>query len=330
MTYVLLSLLAMRMIYRIRPVHALVGPYADRSFASIVAWIDLPEPWLSRVKTVWAFVSKWWRRLRRLVKWYVIVAVSLIIISIVGLLAAESIWPLQLPVTTMSNGQQTVIFEGMIHIGSPRFYASVQEDIAHAKAGGATYFYEGVRPSPDHPETDQKLLSMVTGVDVDLDTLYITFAQATGLTMQKIIADETDVNVDIDVWDLYQRLLRDPPKMNKPKEPLDPHEFTKFVSNVHGMTDGLPTSVQHGLQLLARNTLSVMLQVAMSHDKDNPISSGPILVYRNQILANAIERGPATIIVTYGNDHAKGLLEILQQDDPNWHIVSKIERNVLQ
>lgn len=57
--------------------------------------------------------------------------------------------PIQLtavPLATLSNGQKTVVFQGMQHVASEDFFKSVVFDLEKALVDGYTLFYEGVLP----------------------------------------------------------------------------------------------------------------------------------------------------------------------------------------
>ena len=56
--------------------------------------------------------------------------------------------PPLLPQATLTNGQKTVVFQGMIHVGMEGFYKSVVYDLEEALNEGYRLYYEGVQPSP--------------------------------------------------------------------------------------------------------------------------------------------------------------------------------------
>jgi hypothetical protein len=57
-----------------------------------------------------------------------------------------------LGLASLPNGQKTVVFQGMQHIGSEDFYKSVVFDLEQALADGYTLFYEGVMPVAGRPD----------------------------------------------------------------------------------------------------------------------------------------------------------------------------------
>lgn len=53
-----------------------------------------------------------------------------------------------MPQATLSNGSKTVVFQGMVHVGSEPFYKTVVCDIEQALSDGFVIFYEGCAAIP--------------------------------------------------------------------------------------------------------------------------------------------------------------------------------------
>lgn len=49
-----------------------------------------------------------------------------------------------IPKITISNGERTVIFQSMMHIGSASFYDEIQSDMENLRGREFVFFYEGV------------------------------------------------------------------------------------------------------------------------------------------------------------------------------------------
>lgn len=98
-----------------------------------------------------------------------------LIVSILGafLYYNNSIAPATMPSYTISNGEKTIIFQTMIHIATPEFYQTVQQNIFDAKAQGYVYFYEGVQAGS--PESNEKF-NQAIGIEFDAD-LYNSFSK---------------------------------------------------------------------------------------------------------------------------------------------------------
>jgi len=50
--------------------------------------------------------------------------------------------PATIPKITISNGEKTVVFQSMIHIGSPGFYDDIQADMENLRGREYVFFYE--------------------------------------------------------------------------------------------------------------------------------------------------------------------------------------------
>ena len=50
--------------------------------------------------------------------------------------------PATLPRITISNGEKTVIFQSMMHIGSSGFYEDVRRDMEQLRGQDYVFFYE--------------------------------------------------------------------------------------------------------------------------------------------------------------------------------------------
>ncbi len=87
------------------------------------------------------------------------------------------------PLTTLTDGKKTVIFQGMQHVGSDGFYKSVVYDLEKALTDGYTLYYEGVKPSPEQPEL-QAWFNKLVGGGQDLSASYQELADYCGLQFQ--------------------------------------------------------------------------------------------------------------------------------------------------
>ena len=81
----------------------------------------------------------------------------LVATPIYGIALITELRPLIVPQAELSNGKKTVVFQGMMHIGSEGFYKGVVYDIENALSQGYVIYYEGVRPStPEAAASVQK------------------------------------------------------------------------------------------------------------------------------------------------------------------------------
>ncbi|MBP7773934.1 hypothetical protein KA071_02480, partial [Candidatus Gracilibacteria bacterium] len=92
----------------------------------------------------------------------------------------NNIAPATLPKITISNGEKTVVFQSMMHIGSPGFYGDIRQDMERLKGQDYVFFYEGVRPGT--AESMEKL-SQLMGMNIS-EKMYQIFAEMGGLITQ--------------------------------------------------------------------------------------------------------------------------------------------------
>lgn len=112
----------------------------------------------------------------------------------------NSLNPAMFPLYTISNGEKTIQFQTMSHIGTSAFYRKVQQNIFNAKRDGYVLFYEWVKSgSPENQETFEKLL----GIELS-DNLYENYSKLYGVVPQNNedflgIVNKKDFNVDLDI-----------------------------------------------------------------------------------------------------------------------------------
>jgi hypothetical protein len=62
--------------------------------------------------------------------------------------------PAAVPQAVLSNGPKTVVFQGMVHIGSEPYYKGMVYEVGKALTEGSALFYEGVIEHPGVPGGD--------------------------------------------------------------------------------------------------------------------------------------------------------------------------------
>lgn len=89
--------------------------------------------------------------------------------------------PAMVPQPVLSNGQKTVVFQGMQHVGTEVFLKTVVYDLEDALSRGSVAFYEGVKPS--NPADDTWFDRMITR-GADLSSAYRELGEVCGLHFQ--------------------------------------------------------------------------------------------------------------------------------------------------
>ncbi|WP_293985637.1 hypothetical protein [Sphingobium sp.] len=89
--------------------------------------------------------------------------------------------PAMVPQAVLSNGQKTIVFQGMQHVGTEIFFKTVVYDLEDALSRGSVALYEGVKPS--NPADDAWFAKTITG-GADLSKAYRELGEVCGLHFQ--------------------------------------------------------------------------------------------------------------------------------------------------
>ena len=263
---------------------------------------------------------------------------------VVGILAGLPVYylsyqvtanPVVMPTVTLSNGDRTVVLQGMQHVGAEGFYKAVVYDLENALAEGYRLYYEGVQPAT--PESDRWFADNLAGGS-DLSANYRSLAEACGMTFQldyfaplaHDMAQHPERHVTADVTTLamqqeYERLRAADPA---------------FAAAIAGKADGarqqsrqlneLMTGIvnwqqtaDEGQRFLAGIVCRGFFNVALGMDAD-PGPLDPVVIdFRNRYLVQQLLADPAPrIYVTYGGRHLPGVLALLKEQDPRWEVQS--------
>jgi hypothetical protein len=188
-----------------------------------------------------------------------------------------------------SANKKSVHFIDMIHLGQQEFYDNVAQEVKKYKEDGYVLFYEWI----DYETADtltlrktKKIVGMIPskkGYSLMIDKIEIegvVFQENEQFINQ---VNSLDFNVDITPQELIQ-------------------EYEK----------------KHGEILLSDEDLQVPLYGDFNFKNDKNVMD-IILNHRNKVVAEHIQKSKYDkIIVMYGADHQKGILQELQKIDSSW------------
>lgn len=236
--------------------------------------------------------------------------------------------PATIPRITISNGEKTVVFQSMIHIGSPGFYDDIQKDMENLRGRDFVFFYEWVEQWT--PESILEL-SRLMGVNIT-EKMYNVFAQMAWLTIQDTqryvgIVPSTNVDLSTDeIVALAKEANIEPPSAweNNILTTIEKKypQFTLFQKTI--------------IQILTRGTLNILLRIYTEPSIEQDLKAQVpvfdiILDQRNQLLAWAILESPVpNIYIHYGALHYAGVLRILTEKDPRWKEIARTEFQVIR
>jgi len=241
--------------------------------------------------------------------------------------------PLAVPQATLSNGSKTVVFQGMMHIGSEPFYKGVVYDLEKALTEGYVIYYEGVQPSAEGDKwfndtlagggdlsANYKMLSDVCGLKFQLDYFELLRADMAAHPERHVAADVSTA----DMMHEYERLAAaDPGFAERVKPARDDAEATTDSSEgLSTLIDGLVNGTPEQRKIAGYACRGFLTWTLGRPDAPSPMDP-VILDYRNRALADRIASDThQQIYITYGAGHLPGLLKDLQAIDPKWEIVS--------
>jgi hypothetical protein len=213
--------------------------------------------------------------------------------------------PTAVPLATLSNGQKTVVFQGMQHIGSEDFYKSVVFDLEQALTDDYTLFYEGVMPVDGRPDLTTWFNETLRGSKQDLSAGYKQMAEQCGLSFQLNYFDPIKVDMAIhpsrhitadanflEMRTEYDRLMREDPgfaaamaaKAAKAKK-AQPGSGDPFGGALEYLAQATPEQKKLA-GIVCRGVLGMAVSGALGEEKDP--ASRVILDFRNKTLARFV------------------------------------------
>lgn len=278
-----------------------------------------------------------WPRLWRTTLLSVLILGALAGVPVYWLIVREATHPLLLPQVTLSNGATTVVFQGMVHVGSEGFYKSLVYDLENALTNGYKLYYEGLKNST--PEADAWFSKQFAGGN-DLGTNYKALARNCGLQyqidyFQLLVADmrahpDRHLTADVDTQELkaeYDRLMATDKKFSAALEAehtTSSGEGESFdpMAKLMRWTEASPSHQTLG-GILCRGFFTVALTSHLESKAEGHPLDRLLLDFRNRHLADTIaaEVHPR-IFVTYGAEHFRGVFQLLKEKDPRWRIQS--------
>lgn len=248
--------------------------------------------------------------------------------------------PATLPQHTLSNGEQTLIFQTMSHIASKEFYNNIVSEITTAKKQWYVLYYEWVTPGSEENNEDFK---KALGVDLWED-VYKNFSKLYGITAQNNndllwLVNNLDYNVDVSidtVMDLYRSRVNTSQvssNLSLPKNENIQDINSQIIEKLGSLSQRelivLRYINQSILNFIIKNEWLRNFIITNIANKD---IFSVILDDRNEYLVEEIlTRKDEKIFITYGLMHFHWVLKLLQREDPRWKIINtKSQQIILQ
>lgn len=244
--------------------------------------------------------------------------------------------PLVLPQAVLSDGKKTVVFQGMVHVGSENFYKTVVYDLEEAIDEGYKLYYEGIMPSTD--EANKWFSDTVAG-GASLSDNYRQLAEICGVKFQLdyfklLIHDiqshpERHATVDVTTADLkveYERLQKQDPAFSeaviKDKKDDDSNSTLEGTTKkVFAFLQNADEGQKNIIGTVCRGFFSYVLKV--DQNKKRATLDPLLLDFRNRHLAQQIQIETSDkIYITYGAGHLPGIIALLKAANPAWEVKS--------
>jgi len=268
--------------------------------------------------------------IKRIKRSFLEVTASLLIIGFIWFIVSYC-FGLFNPVTVnkyvLTDGNKTVVFQEMRHIGFGAFYKKVNEDVDHYRSQNYILGYEGI--------FDIGNKEMYLGEKINYDNKYIEQPISIG-GFQK-----TDVNLDLNWFEIMDKIEKKLSVQNKEHSEKDSYkketiaDIPLLKNQLEMASDGLDP-----LTYTAENIYRIRyfenlnnkygIDVASIVHGSHAIEDSVIMDERNKIVADFIKESPnKNILIHYGAEHFKGILSLLKNSDSKWKIVSIEKTDVL-
>lgn len=250
---------------------------------------------------------------------------------------------------TLSNGDKTVVFQSMTHIGLPSFYQNVGEEMTEYRNDGYSIFLEGIGHTDDKklrkgdPKYDEVVQQYTKLVDSNrlpyakkvLNTKYVMQYEA----MPFYYAYD-DSYIDF-TTDELKASIEESLKQKKGNE-SDKEKIKELYSDTLGNhQDAYKKLLEDESSFILASNLDDFFLFTLIDDKIMPkvreFTNNPDLdvdvtmTARNKKISDAINNSVnKKIYIVYGARHFDGILKNLEKSDPKWAIINTSKKVVFR
>jgi len=234
--------------------------------------------------------------------------------------------PLSLEQHSITNWEKTLVFQEMIHIWSENYYKSIAEELSDYKNKDYVYYFEWVRR---WSQENMDKFNQALWIEFDQD-LYKNLAATYWLIEQDKdmflnLVNNKDINVDQDINEIIQKY--EALKIEKNIENISPNKPININKDIVTLLAELEGRELQLLQFINKAMLTLLIknEEALSAIHENFWNQELleiILAWRNITVADKIINSDDKLIfATYWALHYDWILELLQENDPNWKVI---------
>lgn len=235
--------------------------------------------------------------------------------------------PLNISQVTLSNWDKNVVFQKMIHIAKPQYYSSIQEEIKKYKQNDYVFFFEWVQWwTQENVDKFNKALWIEFDANLywNLSKLYDLVPQ-NNLELLNIENDK-DFNIDMNIDEIIQAYEASKKQKNIEQNYSTPVDVNwEIISQLAELNSRQLKILQFiNLSFLSALTKNEDVLSSLQNSFWNEVLFNIILEWRNEVVAKEIiSSEEKNIFATYWSLHFNGILQLLQENDLNWKIVSE-------
>lgn len=247
---------------------------------------------------------------------------------------------------TLTNGQKTVVFQSMGHIGLRAFYKEVGEEIIDYRQKGYRFFFEGIGSTGYKPlrkgdvgyeeavtqynsyyDVNKKILEKMDSESIYKNSKY-TYQR---IELSHYLAYD-DEYADLSYSALFELAEKHAKENNISKKTLDSYKNMdlSYSSSTHRLLNNemlfiyMENTREYPLFSFLERYLTPLTNKLSS---DYSLNTNVTINARDQNLVKHILDEPENLIyLTYGDAHLKGFFENLKEIDSNWKIISTTQK----
>lgn len=250
---------------------------------------------------------------------------------------------------TLTNGEKTVVFQGMTHIALPSFYQSVGEDLNDYRSKGFAIFLEGLGHNDD-----KKLHKGDPQYEAVIEQYKKIVENGREAYSQKMLKNKYVLQYDampfyysyddsyIDFTTAELKASIDESLNNKKGNDTDKDKIKESYSDTLGNhSEAYKKLLENERTFIISSNLDDFFLFTVVDDHIMPIirnitnspdlESDVTMTARNKKITDAINDSTNDhIYIVYGSRHFKGVFDNLQKNDPRWSIVNTSKKAIFK
>lgn len=232
-----------------------------------------------------------------------------ILLSTLSLFLLAAVLPYKVNTYKLTNSNQEIIFQEMVHVGDSEYYEKVNKIISEYKLNGYVFYYELIKLNN---KEEQEEMNKLINVDKDFFEQLLNNSQLDVQHNHMNIINDNDINADVDSKKLITMLTN----YNKDNKVNKIEVSSNVIDNVLSVVD---------TPVLTKAFLRLGLRVNNIFNLDPSGVSEVIIKQRNDILISKIYNNKdSKIVVQYGQFHYKDFEQQMKKQGFKSEIINTV------